>query len=59
MSDLSREAAVAADYTDDLCALLLRESQGLDQVGADIFLDVATADREDEDRVALAQTAAG
>jgi hypothetical protein len=44
VGDLGREAAVSAHYTDDLRALFLGESQGFDEVGADVFFDVATAD---------------
>ncbi len=59
VGDLSGVAAIAPDDADDLRALLLCESQRLDEVGADIFFDIAAAHREDKHRVAFAQMAAG
>lgn len=50
VADLRRVASVTADHPEDARADFLRELQRTNQIGADILLDIAAADREDEDR---------
>src|SRR5205085_11760448 len=57
VADLLRVAAVAAHHAEDLHAALLRFLEPGDDVGADILLQVAAADREDEHRVVRAAAA--
>ena len=49
--DFRRVAAVLADDADDACADLLRELERGDKIRGDVFLQVAAADRKDEERV--------
>src|ERR1035437_2029745 len=51
------KSAVAPDDAYNLTANLLGEFQGCDQVGADLFLEIAAADGKDEDCVVRAELA--
>ena len=51
VADLGRVAAVAADHAEDLRADRLGILQRAHEIGADVLLEIAAADREHEQRV--------